>query len=53
MKELLKEEDFVMMLNEISYELDILDGKIEVIKIDKIIDAMGMPLNYKEIARVN
>ena len=51
--EVLKEEDFIMMLNEISYELDILDGKLEVIEIDKVIDAMGMPINYKEIARMN
>ena len=53
MKEILKDEDFVMMLNEISYELDILDGKLEVIEIDKILDVMGLPKNYKEIARVN
>jgi len=53
MKEILKEEDFVMMLNEISYELDVLDGKLEVIEIDKVIDAMGLPKNYKEIARIN
>ena len=53
MKEILKEEDFIMMINEISYELDVLDGKLEVIEIDKVIDAMGMPVNYKEIARMN
>lgn len=53
MKELLKEDDFVMMINEISYELDVLDGKLEVIEIDKVIDAMGMPTNFREIARVN
>ena len=53
MKELLKEEDFIMMLNEISYEIDVLDGKLEVIEINKVIDAMGMPINYKEIARMN
>lgn len=53
MKQLLKEDNFVMMINEISYELDVLDGKLEVIEIDKVIDAMGMPINYKEIARVN
>ena len=41
------------MINEISYELDILDGKLDVIEIDKVIDAMGMPKNFKEIARIN
>ena len=53
MKNLLKEDDFIMMLNEISYELDVLDGKIEVIEIEKIMDAMGLPTNFKEIARIN
>ena len=40
MKELLKEEDFILMINEISYELDVLDGKLEVIEIDKVIIAI-------------
>jgi abortive infection bacteriophage resistance protein len=53
MKQILKEEDFILMMNEISYELDILDGKLETIEIDDILDIMGLPLNYKEIVRMN
>ena len=53
MKSLLKDEDFVLMMNEINYEIDILDGKIESITIEKVLDAMGLPENYKEIVRVN
>ncbi len=53
MKQILKEDDFSLMMNEISYELDILEGKIETIPIDVILDAMGFPLNYKEIVRMN
>ena len=41
------------MLNEISYELDILDGKLNVIPITKVLDKMGFPENYKELARLN
>ena len=52
MKELLKKDDFVLMMNEISYELDILDGKINTIEMDKILNEMGFPLNYKEIVRI-
>ncbi len=52
MKELLKDEDFVLMMNEISYELDVLDGKIHTIEIDDVLDAMGFPVNYKEIVRM-
>ena len=52
MKELLKDEDFVLMMNEISYELDILDGKLKTIEIDDVLEVMGFPLNYKEIVRI-
>lgn len=52
MKQLLKEEDFVLMMNEISYELDILDGKLEHLSIDAITKEMGFPYNYKEIVRI-
>ncbi len=53
MKQILKQDDFVLMMNEISYELDILDGKIDTIEIEKVLEAMGFPLNYKEIVRIN
>ncbi len=53
MKQILKEEDFVLMMNEISYELDILDGKLNSIDISEVLDAMGFPLNYKEIVRMD
>ena len=53
MKQILKEEDFVLMMNEIGYELDILDGKLETIGIEKVLDSMGFPVNYKEIVRIN
>ena len=52
-KRILKREDFVLMMNEITYELDILDGKMESIGIEKVLYAMGFPLNYKEIVRMN
>lgn len=53
MKQILKDEDFVLMMNEISYEIDILDGKVDTIEINKILEAMGFPLNFKEIVRMN
>lgn len=52
LKRILKEEDFTLMLNELSYELDILDSKIDSISIEKIFDEMGFPLNYKDIGRM-
>lgn len=53
LKQLLREEDFTLLINELSYELDILDGKIETIEIEKILDRMGFPVNFREIARMD
>lgn len=53
LKQILQEADFTLMMNEISYELDVLDGKVDTIEITKILEAMGFPTNYKEIVRMN
>lgn len=53
LKRLLSKEDFHIMLNEISYEIDYLSGRLKTIKIDKILDKMGFPKNYKEIVRMD
>ncbi len=53
LKQILQKSDFALMLNEISYELDVLDGKVDSIEITNILESMGFPTNYKEIARVN
>ena len=49
LKSVLRDDEFRLMLNEFTYELDILNGKLKVIKIGKIMDIMGLPVNYKEI----
>ena len=49
LKQMLKDRDFREMVNEISYELDTLDGKINIIPQNKILDKMGFPENWKEI----
>ena len=41
------------MLNEISYELDYLSGRLHTISIDKVLDRMGFPKNYKDIVRMD
>ena len=53
LKRLLRDEDFNAMINEISYEVDILEGKLNCIGVNKVLDAMGFPENYKEIMRMN
>ena len=53
LKQLLSKDDFTLLINELSYELDKLDGKIDTIELDKILDRMGIPANFREIARVD
>jgi len=53
LKYLLSKDDFTLMLNEISFEIDLLAGRLKVINITKVLDQMGFPLNYKELARID
>ena len=52
LKRLLKDSDFNLMLNELNYEIDFLAGKLHSINIDKVLDQMGFPLNYRELGRM-
>lgn len=52
LKQLLRPEEFRLLISELSYEIDILTGKLHSIKICKILDAMGFPLNFKEISNI-
>ena len=53
LKRLLRSDNFHNMLNEISYELDYLSGRLHTISIDKVLDRMGFPKNYKDIVRMD
>ena len=53
LKHLLRKDDFTLLLNEISYEIDVLSGKLNVIPIAKVLDRMGFPENFKELARLD
>lgn len=48
-KILLSKKDFRLMMKEIEYELELLDGKIDTISINKVLDRMGFPQNYMDI----
>ena len=49
MKYLLRKDDFRLMMREIEYEIERLDGEIDSIPIEKILDRMGIPNNYMEL----
>ena len=48
-KILLKKGSFRLMMKEIEYEIELLDGRIDTISINKILDKMGFPKNYMDI----
>lgn len=49
LKYLLRKEDFRLMMKEIEYEIEKLDGIIDSIPVEKILDRMGIPSNYMEL----
>ena len=52
LKRILDEPDFNLLLNELEYEISILSGKLKAISINKVLDEMGFPANYKDIRRM-
>lgn len=50
-KVLLDKKDFHLMMKEIEYEIELLDGRVDIISINKILDRMGFPKNYMDIIR--
>ena len=48
-KYLLSSDDFRLLIKEFEYEIEALDGRIDIIPIEKILDHMGFPKNYMDI----
>lgn len=53
MKYMLTEEEFKDLINEISYEIDILDGKIDVVPLNDILKKIGFPSNWRDISYID
>ena len=52
LKYMLKPDDFRLMMREIEYEIEKLDGRIDSIPIDKVLDRMGFPENYMDLVEL-
>lgn len=52
LKFMLKPDQFHDMMKEIEYEIEKLDGRIDSIPIDKILDKMGFPKNYMDLVNL-
>lgn len=52
LKYMLTESDFTDFVNEVSYDLSLLDGRVSTIPQRKILDRMGFPENWEEISKI-
>ena len=52
MKYILRTDDFRMLMKELEYEIEKLDGAIDSIPIEKVLDRMGFPSNYMDLITV-
>ena len=50
MRVMLSQDRFKMLINEIDYEISLLDGIINIIPLNSILNKIGFPDNWKEIA---
>lgn len=49
MRQMLTEEEFRELIFELGYEVDILDGKVDVIPINALLNRIGFPDNWRDI----
>jgi len=52
LKMMLRSEEFRLLVRELSYEIDVLAGKLKTIPISKVLDTIGFPNNYIEIINI-
>lgn len=53
MKQLLLEDEFKELVNEISYEIDVLNGKVVSVPTNDILNRCGFPDNWKDIVNID
>ena len=46
---MLSETEFREMIREMSYEIDVLDGKVDTVPTQTILNRIGFPTNWKKI----
>ena len=51
LKRMLEDWEFIELKNEISYEIDVLDGRIHSVSLEEILNRMGFPTNWKLIGK--
>ena len=49
---MLRKDDFFLLMSEMEYEIQILADKLKTISIEKVLDRMGFPINYKKLIKL-
>ena len=49
MKQMLSEAEFSELINEMSYEIDLLDGRVDTVPLNAILNQIGFPDNWRDI----
>lgn len=52
LKQMLTDSEFSDFIGEVQYEIDILDGKINTVPLNPILNRIGFPPNYQEISNI-
>ncbi len=52
LKQMLRKDDFFLLMSELEYEIQVLSDKLKTISIDKVLDRMGFPKNYGEMIKL-
>lgn len=53
LKIMLTDREFRNLINEISYEIDFLEGRIKVLKSEQLLNKIGFPKNWRDILDIN
>ncbi len=53
MKQMLSKDEFRDLMNQVSYEADILEGRLHSVSINSILNSCGFPNNWKEIMDID
>ncbi len=52
LKQLLRKDDFFLLMSEVEYEIQVLSGHLKTISVEKVLDRMGFPINYEEMVKL-
>ncbi len=53
MKQMLQENEFHDLIYEIGYEIDVLDGKVDTVPLNLILNKIGFPNNWRDISELD